>query len=111
MSEDPSTTTTTQSPAKAKTSPLKTRFDSLGYFFGQPLQTFENLLTVQPSTSSSSTPYENISKPTDRDIIRHWIYQEDQNRTSKSHSDSVVGIVTDNLIAFYEKYHTSVVLR
>ena len=111
MSEDPSTTTTAQTPAKAKTSPLKTRYNSLGYFFGQPLETFENLLTVQPSTSTSATPNENIRKPTDRDIIRHWIHLEDQNRTSKSHSDSVVGIVTDNLISFYEKYHPSVVLR
>ena len=51
MSEVP---TTTESPPKAKKSP-KTRYESLGYFFGQPLNSFENLLQnehAQPSTST-----------------------------------------------------------
>ena len=93
--------TTTENPSKDKKSPLKTRHESLGYFFGQPLESFENLL------QASSTPI----KPTDQDIIRHWIYLEDKNRSSLSHSGSVIGNVTDNLIDFYTKYHPLVDLR
>ena len=83
--------------SKAKKSPLKTRYESLGYFYGQPLESFEA---------------ESNNKPTDLDIIRHWIFVEDQNRTTKSHSDiNTVGIVTDNLMKFYIKYHPSVEIR
>ena len=98
MSEAP---TTTETPPKVK-SPLKKRHEAIGYFFGRPLESFENLL--EPSTSTSA----NLSKvkPTDLDIIRHWIYLEDQNRTSSS-----VNIVTDNLVEFYTKYHPTVELR
>ena len=96
MSKAP--TATSETPPKVK-SPLKTRQESLGYFFGQALESFDKL----PA---------NV-KPRDLDIIRHWMYQEDQNRTSKRNSDSsaVIGIVTDNLIEFYTKYHPSVELR
>ena len=96
MSEVP---TTTESPPKAKKSP-KTRYESLGYFFGQPLESFENLLPVQPSTSAIAP------KPTDLDVIRHWMYLEDQSRTTRSHNSvNTIGIVTDNLVEFYRKYH------
>ena len=111
MSEN---TTTTQSPPKARRSPLKTRHESLGYFFGQPLESFENLLLVQPSTSATAAAAadQNKIKPTNLDIIQHWIYHEDRNRTTKSHSDvNTIGIVTDNLVEFYTKYHPSVELR
>ena len=104
MSEDP---TPTQSPLKAKKSPFKTRYESLGYFFGQPLESFENLLPDQPSTSAIAP-----TKPTDLDIIRHWMYQEDQSRTTRSHNNvNTIGVVSDNLVAFYRKYHPSVELR
>ena len=104
MSEDP---TPTQSPLKAKKSPFKTRYESLGYFFGLPLESFENLLPVQPSNSAIPPP-----KPTDLDIIRHWIYHEDQIRITRSHSNvNNIGIVTANLIEFYTKYHPLVELR
>ena len=102
MSENPAPT-----PLKAKKSPFKTRYESLGYFFGQPLESFDNLLPVQPSTSAIAT-----AKPTDLDVIRHWMYQEDQSRTTRSHNSvNTIGIVTDNLVEFYRKYHTSVELR
>ena len=106
MSKAP--TATSETPPKVK-SPLKTRQESLGYFFGQAIESFDKLLLLQSSTSTASA---NV-KPRDLDIIRHWMYQEDQNRTSKRNSDSsaVIGIVTDNLIEFYTKYHPSVELR
>ena len=52
----------TESPSKAKNkySPLKKRHEVLGYIFGQPLESFEKLLEVQPA-----------AQPTDLDIIRH----------------------------------------
>ena len=92
MSEAP----TTETPKKVK-SPLKKRHETIVYVFGQPLESFENLLS---STSA------NQKKPTDFDIIRHWMYLEGQKNPSNS-----VNIVTDNLIAFYTKHHPSVELR
>ena len=99
MSEVP---TVTETPPKTK-SPPKKRHESIRFFFGQPLESFENLL-IQSSSSTSSANQSPI-KPTDFDIIRHWMHVEGQ-KTSNS-----VNIVTDNLIAFYEKYHPSVELR
>ena len=91
-------------------SPFKTRHESLGYFFGQPLESFENLLQIQPSTSTSAA--NQSKKPTDLEIIRQWIYVEDQNRNTRSHSDvNSITIVTNNLIEFYTKYHPSIELR
>ena len=78
----------------------------LTYFFGQPLESFDKLLEVQPSTSANLS---NV-KPTDFDIIRHWMYLEDQNRKLKSNLNSV-DTLTNNLVAFYTKYHPSVELR
>ena len=98
MSEAP----TTETPPKVK-SPLKKRHEAIGYFFGQPLESFENLLKVQPSTSTSAN--QSKIKPTDLDIIQHWMYLEDQ-KTSNS-----VNIATDNLVEFYTKNHPSVELR
>ena len=109
MSEAPAVT---KSPAKAK-SPLKSRQEILGYFYGQPLESFDNLLEVQsqPSSSTSSANQSKI-KPTNLDIIRHWMFLEDQNknRTTRTISNSV-NDVTDNLMQFYSKYHPSVELR
>ena len=76
------------------------------------MESFENLLLVQPSTSATAAADQNKIKPTDLDIIRQWMYHEDRNRTTKSHSDvNTIGIVTDNLVEFYTKYHSSVELR
>ena len=60
-------------------------------------------MEIQPSTSTSAN--QSKVKPTDLDIIRHWIYLEDQNRMSNS-----VNIVTDNLVEFYTKNHPFVEL-
>ena len=108
MSESPNATAQTPPAPKIK-SPLKKRHEALGFFFGQPLESFEKLLEVQPSTSTATTSTE--IKPTNLDIIRHWMYLEGQNRTSMSHSDSMIGNVTDNLMEFYSKHYSSVDLR
>ena len=49
MSEAPIPTET----PKVK-SPLKRRHEAIKFFFGQPLETFENLLNIQPSSSTSA---------------------------------------------------------
>ena len=78
----------------------------LSFFFGEPLESFDKLLEVQPSTSANLS---NV-KPTDFDIIRHWMYLEDQNRKLKNNLNSV-DTLTNNLVAFYAKYHPSIELR
>ena len=88
MSEAP---TTTETPSNIK-SPVKKHHEAIVYAFGQPLESFENNSANQ--------------KPTDLDIIRHWMYLEGQKNPSNS-----VNIVTDNLIAFYTRHHPSVELR
>ena len=85
MSEAP---TTTETPSKIK-SPVKKRHEAIVYAFGQPLESFETANKV---------------KPTDLDIIRHWMYLEGQKKNS-------LNIVTDNLIAFYQKHYPLVELR
>ena len=82
-----------ETPPKVK-SPVKKHHEAIIYAFGQPLQSFE-------STSA------NQNKPTDMDIIRHWMYLEGQ---AQKPSNSV-NIVTDNLIHFYTKYHPLIELR
>ena len=85
---------------KSKYSPLKKRHEVLGYIFGQPLESFEKLLEIQPTSAMNQTKV----KPTDLDIIRHWMYLDKSD-------GNLIGIVTDNLIDFYQKYHPSVELR
>ena len=101
MSEAPIPTET----PKVKKSPLKKRHEAIKYFFGQPLESFENLLNIQPSTSTNQSKI----KPTDLDIIRHWMYLEDRKTTSNSTSNSV-NVVAKDLVEFYMKYHSSVEL-
>ena len=90
-----------ETPPKSK---RKKRHEVIGYFFGQPLESFGNILEAQPSTSTAAT--QNHIKPTDLNIVQHWMYLEGQKKPSNS-----VNEVTDNLIEFYTKYHTSVELR
>ena len=92
---------TAKSPkAEGKRSPFKTRHESLGYFFGQPLDSFENLLQPSENTQPSTSAAVQSKKPTDLEIIRQWIYVEDQNRTTRSHSDvnSITRLLNANII-------------
>ena len=71
------------------------------------------MLAVKNLTSGvvSSTTASTDIKPTNLDIIRHWMYLEGLNRTLINYSDSMIGTVTDNLMDFFSKYHSSVELR
>ena len=92
-------------------SPFKTRFESLGYFFGSSLESFDDLLSSPSSPSSSasvnnSTLFDNGKViPTDFHVLKHWINVYDKTRTSKRFSEAnlVIWIVTDNLIEYWGK--------
>ena len=78
---------------------FKTKFKLLGWLFGNPLETFDNLVT------SSSTE---ISFPTDQNVMQHWMYLVDERRDSLHLSEdfysSITTDVVDNLAAFWELY-------
>ena len=90
---------------KSVKSPVKSCYQRLGYFFGEPLESFDHLLQVTASTSTNSDKI----KPSDLDIIRHFIYLKDQNKTSTI--QYVTGLLTDNLIEFWATHHSSKELR
>ena len=97
-----------ESPSPVPKSPFKTRFEVLGYFFGSPLESFDNLLPVPTSTTSVKNPlvFDNGKpKPTDFQILKHWINIYDKTRTSIRfpESNSVIWRVADNLIEFWRK--------
>ena len=108
-------------------SPFITRYEAIGFMFGQPLDDFNKLLPVKsqvekPSTSKSpdSLPSKladlalDMDKilPTDLDIINHWIFEVDRTRTTKGFPESqdVLYQVTDNLMKFWTD-HTAIELR
>ena len=115
-------------------SPFKTLQDKLGYIFGASIESFDYLLPVKspvsvepstsspkPSTSSSkpSTLMECASNmdtilPTNLDVIKNHMFHYDKTRISKkisvSESNSIIWLVTDNLMAYW-KLHTAVELR
>ena len=86
------------SPAPSKIS-FKTKSKLLGWLFGNPLETFDNLVT------SSSTE---ISFPTDQNVMQHWMYLVDERRDLlRMPEDFYVSIswdIVDNLVAFWELY-------
>ena len=106
-------------------SPFITRYEAIGFMFGQPLEDFNKLLPVKsqvekPSTTPDSLPSKladlalDIDKilPTDLDIINHWIFEVDRTRTTKGFPESqdVLYQVTDNLMKFWTD-HTAIELR
>ena len=98
---------TEESSSNTPSKTFKTKFKLLGWLFGNPLQTFDNLIPAKsPSTSGSSSA--DISMPTDQNILQHWIYLVDESRDSLRMSDefyvSITYDVVDNLIAFWELY-------
>ena len=95
-----------ESPSPVPKSPFKTRFEVLGYFFGSPLESFDNLLPLPTSTSvKNHLIFDNGKpKPTDLQIVKHWINIYDKTRISLRfpESNSVIWRVTDNLIEFWK---------
>ena len=88
------------SPAPSKIS-FKTKSKLLGWLFGNPLETFDNLVT------SSSTE---ISFPTDQNVMQHWMYLVDERRDNIHVSDdfysSITWDIVDHLVAFWNIHST-----
>ena len=85
---------------------FKTKFKLLGWLFGNPLETFDNLLpATSPSTSGSHL---DIPLPSDQNILQHWMYLVDEKRDSFHRPDdfqvSITWDIVDNLVAFWELY-------
>ena len=97
------------SPAKATVQrPYKSRVEALGWLFGNPLNSFENLVTIAPASSMDYS-----FCPTKQNVVQHWIACMDKTRNSY-HSpakNAIIWEVVDNLIAFWNKYTTEIELR
>ena len=82
---------------------FKTKFELLGWLFGNPLDSFDNLV---PSISASRST--DISWPTEKNVMQHWIHLVDERRetlhVSSDFYSSITWNVVDNLIAFWELY-------
>ena len=87
--------------------PQKSRFDAIGWLFGNPLETFDDLLPIGAPISTDKSIC-----PTKQNVIQHWIFCFDKNRTSYKSPDknTIIGEVTDNLMFFWTN-KTSVELR
>ena len=86
--------------------PMKSRFQAIGWLFGDPIETFDNLdLTITDPASFDKCP-------TKQNVIQHWMFCFDKNRTSYKTPDknAIIGEVTDNLIAFWTN-KTTIELR
>ena len=70
--------------------PKKSRFEAIGWLFGNPIETFDNLLPI-------------VTAPTKQNVIQHWMFCFDKNRNSYHSPDknAIIWEVTDNLIAFW----------
>ena len=86
--------------SKSSKTPFKTKFEIFGWLFGNPLETFDNLVT-SPST---------LVWPTDQNVFQHWMYLVDERRdslhTSGDFYTSIIWDIVDNLVAFWELYST-----
>ena len=81
-------------------SSFKTKFELFGWLFGNPLESFDKLLTSPPSTD--------IPWPTDQNVMQHYMHLVDVRRNSlhlrEDFYSSVIWDIVDNLVAFWELY-------
>ena len=92
--------------------PFKSRFQAIGWLFGNPIETFDNLLPMVTTSASSSKSTDNSFCPTKQNVIQHWMSCFDKKRTSYHSPDknAVMWEVTDNLMAFWTN-KTAIELR
>ena len=125
------------SPTKKSPVNVKTHQEALGFLFGRNLSTFDHLLPVKPSVSSTLEPKPGSSSsgigtldlslldldktdiimPTKLDIVCHWMFISDEKRKASpskrfsfDEKTSILWKVTENLINFW-KDHGSKELR
>ena len=94
--------------------PKISRFQAIGWLFGNPLETFDNLLPMVASVASVASPVSMDKSfcPTKQNVIQHWIFCYDKKRNSYHSPDknAIISEVTDNLIAFWSN-KTAIELR
>ena len=61
--------------------PQKSRFAALGWLFGNPIETFDNLLPMVASVASPVSMDKSFC-PTKQNVIQHWMACVDKNRDS-----------------------------
>ena len=90
-------------------SPFKTRSEALGWLFGNPLDSFDSLISV--TTPPSSKDYSFC--PTKKNVVQHWISCMDKTRNSlhSPNKNAIIWEVVDNLIAYWNANTTGFELR
>ena len=109
--------------SKSSAGSFKTLQDKIGYMFGAPMEKFDHLLPVKnsvepmeplvkPSTLADSASNMDSILPTKVDVIKNYIFHYDKMRTTRkfSESNSVIWLVTDNLMEYWKK-HTLIEIR
>ena len=99
------------SPVKATVNrPFKSRFEALGWLFGDPIDSFANHIPVT-STSASEKDYSFC--PTKQNVVQHWMACMDKTRNSYHSPDknAIIGEVVDNLTEFWNNNVTGVELK
>ena len=87
-------------------SPFKSPVKSIGWLFGDPLESFDNLWPISASSSTDKS-----FCPTKQNVIQHWMFCVDKNRDSyQSNKNATIYEVVDNLMAFWSN-KTSIQLR
>ena len=91
--------------------PKISRFQAIGWLFGNPLETFDNLLPLATSMASPVSLDKSLC-PTKQNVIQHWIFCYDKKRNSYHSPDknAIISEVTDNLITFWSN-KTAIELR
>ena len=88
--------------------PFKSRSEALGWLFGNPLDSFNSLISV--TTPPSSKDYSFC--PTKQNIVQHWIACMDKTRNSFIYDkNAIIWEVVDNLISFWNDNTTGIELR
>ena len=93
--------------------PKISRYQAIGWLFGNPIETFDNLLPMVASVASPVSTDKSFC-PTKQNVIQHWIFCYDKKRSlyhSKSpDKNAIISEVTDNLITFWSN-KTAIELR
>ena len=99
------------SPLKATVQrPYKSKSETLGWLFGDPIDSFANHIPVTTAQASSK---DYSFCPTKQNVIQHWMACMDKTRNSYHSPDknAIIWEVVDNLITFWNNNTTGIELR
>ena len=98
------------SPSKATVKrPFKSRYETFGWLFGDPIDSFANHILVTSTPASKDYSF----CPTKQNVVQHWMACMDRTRNSLHSPDKnkIIWEVVDNLIAFWNANTTGIELR